>query len=179
MRFPDIPLRARPVLVGLAFAGLLAVLAVGPVLGAIEAEGQITAARERLARAREAAARPPQRAPLAGLDTDALLDGFRARLEALASERAAVIDAATVEPDPARPTLPRLQADLRGTTEGLYGLLHALESEAPLVAVEEADLSVLRAADAETARPTVMRARLTARGVLLPSKKPDAPGRTP
>lgn len=175
MRLPPLPPALRAPLLGLAALGLVGVLAAGPVSGAIEAQQQIAASRERLARARIAAARPPQQTPLVAEDVDALLTAFRTRLETLAAERAAVIDAATVEPDPAEPTLPRLRADLRGTAEGLYGLLHALETEAPLMVVEEADLGVARAADAETGRPTVMRARLTLRGLLPP--KPEAGGR--
>lgn len=175
MRLPPLPPTLRAPLLGFAALGLVGVLATGPVSGAIEAQQQITASRERLARAQAAALRPPQRAPLVAADADALLAAFRAHLETLAAERAAVIDAATVEPDPAEPTLPRLRADLRGTAEGLYGLLHALETEAPLMAVEEADLGVTRAADAETDRPTVMRARLTLRGLVTP--QPEAGGR--
>lgn len=175
MRLPPLPPALRAPLLGLAALGLVGVLAAGPVSGAIEAQQQIAASRERLARARIAAARPPQQTPLVAEDVDALLTAFRTRLETLAAERAAVIDAATVEPDPAEPTLPRLRADLRGTAEGLYGLLHALETEAPLMAVEVADLGVARAADAETGRPTVMHARLTLRGLVPP--KPEAGGR--
>lgn len=175
---PPLAPALRAPLLGIVALALIVALAVGPVSGAIEAQEQIAAARERLTRAQAAAIRPPQRAPLVAADAEALLAAFRTRLDALAAERAAVIDTATVEPDPAEPTLPRLRADLRGTAEGLYGLLHVLESEAPLIAVEEADLSLRRPADAETGRPTVMRARLTVRG-LVPLPKPEAGGRGP
>ncbi len=133
---------------------------------AVEAADQIAAARARLARMREAAARPPAPLPLAGPDANALLANFRARLEGLADGRAALVDGTEIELDPARPTLPRLRAILRGTAEGLHGLLHALESEAPLVAVEEAEIAVARPADAESGRPTLMQVALTARGVV-------------
>lgn len=164
---PDL-LPGRSLLVGLAGLALALGLglASGPVLEAVEAAGQIAAARERLARMRDAAARPPAPVPLAGPDADALLTRFRARLDGLAEGRAALVDGTEIELDPARPTLPRLRATLRGTAEGLHGLLHALESEAPLVAVEAAEIAVARAADAESGRPTLMQVALTARGVV-------------
>lgn len=167
VRRPDLSgLASRPRLVALAGLAVALGLASGPVLEAVETESQIAAARARLARMREAAARPPAPVPLAGPDANGLLARFRARLEGLAEGRAALIDGTEIELDPARPTLPRLRASLRGTAEGLHGLLHALESEAPLVAVEAAEIAVARAADAESGRPTLMRVALTARGVI-------------
>ena len=70
---------------------------------------------------------------------------------------------------------------LRGTAEGLHGLLAALETEAPLIVPEEAVLSVERPADPEISRATVMRLTLTVRGVLLPAPTTGrpAPGGTP
>lgn len=165
---PELPglLPGRPLLVGLAGLALALGLACGPVLEAVEAGGQITAAHERLARMRDAAARTPAPLPLAGPDANALLARFRTRLEGLAEGRAALVDGTEIEIDPAGPSLPRLRATLRGTAEGLHGLLHALESEAPLVAVEAAEIVVARAADAESGRPTLMQVALTARGMV-------------
>lgn len=175
---PDI-LPSRPVLVALGGLGLLLMLAVGPVSRAIDAQGEIAAARDRLARAQAASARPPQPAPLVAADADGLLAAFRARLDGLAGSRAVVIDATTLEPDPAQPTLPRLRAFLRGTAEGLHGLLHALETEAPLIAIEAADLDIARVADEEGGRPLVMRASLALRGVQLTPPPPETGGRAP
>lgn len=176
---PDL-LPNRPVLVALGGLGLLLALAVGPVSRAVEVQGDIATARDRLARAQAAAARPPQPAPLVAGDADALLVAFRARLEALAAGRAVVIDAAGLDPDPAQPTLPRLRTHLRGTAEGLHGLLHTLETEAPLLVAESAELDVARAADEEGGRPLLMRASLTLRGVQLPPPPAtDAGGRAP
>lgn len=175
--------RARPILFGVLglglILGLILGLAAGPVGAAFEAAAQIEAARERLARARAAAIRAPLPVPLSGADTEALLSAFRAHLEDLAGARAAVVERADLEPDPDRPTLPRLRASLRGTAEGLHGLLQALETEAPLVAIEEAELGIERAADAETGRPTVMRVSLSARGVLIPPAPPQVAGAVP
>lgn len=179
MRLATLPLPSRTVLIGIGALVLVLGIAAGPVLSAIEAQGQIAAARARLVQAQAAAARPPQPTPLFASDTDALLAAFRDRLDRLAAGRAVVIDATTVDSDPAQPTLPRLRVSLRGTTEGLYGLLHVLETEPPLLAVEDANLGVDRAADAESGRPGVMRASLTLRGVLLPSPPSDAGGRAP
>ncbi|WP_342150870.1 GspMb/PilO family protein [Methylorubrum sp. SB2] len=180
MKLPALDLLPnRPVLVALGGLGLLLALAVGPVSRAIDAQAEIAAARDRLARAQAASTRPPQPAPLTAPDADALLAAFRARLDGLAANRAVVIDAANYEPDPAQPTLPRLRAYLRGTAEGLHGLLHALETEAPLMAVEAADLDVARAADEDGGRPLVMRASLTVRGVQLPPPPPETGGRAP
>lgn len=175
-----LPLPTRPGLVGLGCFGLLLGLAVGPVSRAVEAEDQIATARDRLVRAQAAAARPPQPAPLFATDADALLAAFRGRLDGLVAGRAVVIDGSAVDPDPGQPTLPRLRAQLRGTAQDLHGLLHALETEAPLLAVEAADLDVARAADQEGGRPTIMRASLTLRGVLPPPAPPaDETGRAP
>ena len=184
MTRPPLPslsvLPIRPLLLGLGGIGLILGLAAGPVSGAIEAQGQIAAARDHLARAQAAAARPPLPAPLVAPDGDALLAAFRGRLEGLALGRAVVIDWAGLDPDPARPALPRLRTSLRGTADGLHGLLHALETEAPLLAVEEAELDIARAADEEGGRPLVMRASLTLRGVVVPpAPPPDAGGRAP
>lgn len=172
MRAPVLEGRARPILLGTLALGLILAAAAGPVGEAFDAAAQIEAGRERLVRARAAANRTPLPAPLSGADAEGLLAAFRARLDDLAGSRAAVVERADLEPDPDRPTLPRLRASLRGTAEGLYGLLHALETEAPLIAVEAAELGIERAADAETGRPTVMRVSLTARGVLLPPAPP-------
>lgn len=178
LSLPDV-LPGRPVLAALAGLGLLLGLAVGPVSRAIDAQSEIAAARDRLARAQAAAARPPQPAPLVAAEADGLTAAFRGRLETLAGSRAVVIDAAVLEPDPAQPTLPRLRAFLRGTAEGLHGLLHALETEAPLLAIEAAELDVDRAADEEGGRPLVMRASLTLRGVQAPPPPPETGGRAP
>ena len=72
---------------------------------------------------------------------------FRTRLDGLAAPQAVVIDWTGLEADPARPDLPRLRARLRGTAGGLHGLMHALETGTPLMAIEEADLDVERPAD--------------------------------
>ncbi|WP_156635443.1 hypothetical protein [Methylobacterium sp. Leaf123] len=167
---------ARPILFGAFAMGLILALVAGPVGEAVEAAAQIEVGRERLARARAASARPPMPIPLAGSSEEELLAVFRARLESLAGTRAAVVERADLEADPDRPTLPRLRASIRGTAEGLHGLLQALETEAAFIAFEEAELGIERAADRETGRPTVMRASLTARGVLIP---PPAPGAAP
>lgn len=167
---------ARPILFGALAVGLILALLAGPVGEAVEAAAQIEMGRERLARARAASSRPPLPIPLANSSEEELLAIFRARLESLAGTRAAVVERADLEADPDRPTLPRLRAAIRGTAEGLHGLLQALETEAPLIALEEAELGIERAADRETGRPTVMRASLTARGVLIP---PPAPGAAP
>lgn len=167
----------RTLLVRIGAIGLLLAVGAGPVLSALDAAGEIEAARTRLDRAREQASRPPVVPPLAAADGDALLAAFRTRLDALAATGAVVIDRTLLDPDPAKPTLPRLRAALRGTAEGLHGLVYALETGSPLVAVEEADLDVERPADAEIGRPTTMRLALTARGVL--TGKPSVPGRAP
>ncbi|KMO41132.1 hypothetical protein VQ02_06395 [Methylobacterium variabile] len=167
-----LPAGGRPLLLGLAGLGLALVLAVGPVLDAVGAADDIGHARDRLARAQAAAAMPPVPAPLTAADEAGLVAVFRARLETLAAERAARIDGAGLQPDPARPALPRLSASLLGTAEGLHGLLQALETEGPLAAAEEAELSVERPADPEIGRATVMRLNLTIRGVLLPRPSP-------
>jgi len=172
---------ARPVLVRLAAFGLLLAVGAGPVSLALDAAGEIDAARERLDKAREVAARPAAVPPLSAPDGGALAAAFRDRLDALAAGRAVVVDAAALEVDPARPDLPRLRATLRGTGAGLHGLMQALETGAPLMAVEEADLGLDRPADAEIGRPTVMRLALTVRGVIagkVPDKIPE-PRRTP
>ncbi|WP_407529129.1 GspMb/PilO family protein [Methylobacterium oryzisoli] len=167
-RVPD--LAGRPLLAGCAALGLVLAAAAGPLSSVLHASEEIEAARARLAAAREAVSRPRAAAPLAGPSADALLAALREHLDTLAAGRAAVIDAAEVAPDPDRPALPRLRASLRGTAEGLHGLVHALETGAPLIAVEEADLGILRPADAETGRPTVMRLAVTVRGVLTPAE---------
>lgn len=168
----------RPFLAGLAGLGLALALAVGPVLEAVEAQGSVAEARARLVRAQAAAARVPVPPPLVGADADALVAAFRARLEGLAAERAALLTEAEIQPDPARPALPRLRAAFRGTAEGLHGLVHALESEVPLMVIEEADLGVERPADPEIGRGTVMRLGLVVRGVVLPAK-PEAGSSSP
>lgn len=165
----------RPVLVALGGVGLLLALAVGPVSTALDAQSQIATARDRLARAQAAAARPPQPAPLVAADADALLAAFRGRLDTLAANRAVVIDFAGLDADPAQPVLVRLRAHLRGTAEGLHGLLHALETEAPRLAIEAAEFDVARAADEDGGRPLVMRAGLTVRGVLAPPPESGGP----
>lgn len=165
MRMPAIA--GRGPLLGLAGLALAALLAAGPVLDALAAADDIAAARDRLARAQAAAAAPPVPAPLGATDEAGLVLAFRARLDALAAERVVAVDGAGLQPDPARPTLPRLSASLRGTAEGLHGLVQALESESPLIVPEEAELTVERPADPEIGRATVMRLTLTVRGVLL------------
>jgi hypothetical protein len=167
---------ARPVLLRLAGAGLL-LAAAGPVFLAFEASGEIEAARDRLHRARDMAARPVAVPPLVAPDGGALVAAFRTRLDALAAGEAVVVDAAVIEADPARPDLPRLRGTLRGTASGLHGVMHALESGTPLMAIEEADLGIERPADSEIGRPTLMRLALTVRGVIA-GKAPE-PRRTP
>ncbi len=157
---------ARPVLVRLAALGLLLAVGAGPVSRALDASGEIDAARERLDRARAMAARPAAVPPLAAPDGGALVVAFRNRLDTLAASEAVVVDAAILEADPARPDLPRLRGTLRGTATGLHGLMRALETGVPLMAVEEADLGIDRPADAEIGRPTLMRLGLTVRGVI-------------
>lgn len=176
-----LPPAGRPLLLGLGAIGLALALATGPVLDALGAADDIAAARDRLARAQAAAAAAPVPAPLSAADETSLAVAFRARLDALAAGRSATVDGAGLQPDPARPTLPRLSASLRGTAEGLHGLLAALETEAPLIVPEEAVLSVERPADAEIGRATVMRLTLTVRGVLLPAPTTGrtGPGDTP
>lgn len=161
---PDLAL--RPLLVRLVGLGLLLALGAGAVSSSLDASARIDAARDRLDRARERASRPASVPPLVATDGQALLSAFRARLDALAADRAVVIDVTTLEPDPGRPDLPRLRGMLRGTAEGLHGLVHDLETGTPLVALEEADLGVERPADAEIGRPTLMRLSLLARGVV-------------
>lgn len=171
-----LPPTGRPLLLGLAGIGLALALAAGPVLDALGAADDIAAARDRLARAQAAAAAAPVPAPLSAADETSLAVAFRTRLDALAAGRSATVDGAGLQPDPARPTLPRLSASLRGTAEGLHGLLAALETEAPLIVPEEAVLSVERPADPEIGRATVMRLTLTVRGVLLPAPTTGRPG---
>ncbi|GEP03105.1 GspMb/PilO family protein [Methylobacterium oxalidis] len=156
---------------GLVLAGLLSA---GQVVGGLlDARAEIAEARARLGHLQAAAGRPPPAAPLSGGDEAALLGAFRARLDALASGRALVIDGARVEADPGSPTLPRLHAQMRGTAEALHGLLAALEAGPPLVVVEAAEIGIARPADAVEERPTALRLDLTARGAVLPAA--DAP----
>lgn len=164
-----LPLDGRALLLGLAGLSLAAAVATGPVLDALGAADDIAAARDRLARAHRAAAAPPVPAPLSAPDESSLVLAFQSRLAALAAGRVAVVDGTGISRDPARPTLPRLSASLRGTAEGLHGLLEALETEPPLIVPEEAELSIERPADPEIGRATVMRLTLTVRGVLLPA----------
>ena len=164
--WPDLAL--RPLLVRLAGFGLLLALGAGAVSSSLDASAEIDAARDRLDRARERASRPESVPPLVAADGEALLSAFRARLDALAADRAVVIDLTSLDANPGRPDLPRLRGMLRGTAEGLHGLVHALETGAPLIAVEEADLDIERPADGEIGRPTLMRLALVARGVVVP-----------
>jgi len=162
--------------------GALALLGLALVLGfwllaqatsdVLDARERIAEGRDLLGRTRAAAERPAVAAPLWAADESALLAAFRARLDGLMASRALLLDDARLDPDAARPTAPRLSATLRGTAEGLHGLLLALETQAPLMVVETADLAVARAADAETGRPTIMQLTLALRGAL--SKAPDA-----
>ncbi|MCJ2012628.1 hypothetical protein [Methylobacterium sp. J-076] len=174
-RLADLAL--RPLLVRLAGAGALLALMAGAVLSSLDASGAIEAARERLDRAQARAAQAPVAPPLVAADGDALLAAFRGRLDTLAADRAVIVDAATLEADPARPGVPRLRGTLRGTAEGLHGLAYALETGTPPVAVEEADLGIERPADSEIGRPLLMRMVVTARGVVVPPA--PAPRRTP
>ncbi|MCF4125472.1 GspMb/PilO family protein [Methylobacterium sp. SyP6R] len=164
-----LPAAGRPLLLGLAGLGLAAALGTGPVLDALAAQDDIAMARDRLARAQAAALAPPAPAPLSAADEAGLVAAFQSRLTALAAERSVAFDGAGIQPDLSRPTLPRLSASLRGTAEGLHGLLDALETGIPLVVLEEAEISVERPADPEIGRATVLRLTLTARGVLPPA----------
>ncbi len=165
-RLPNLAL--RPLLVRLAGCGLLLALGAGAVSSSLDASSAIETARDRLDRARERASRPDPIPPLVAADGEVLLAAFRARLDALAADRAVLIGAAALDPDPGHPDLPRLRAMLRGTAEGLHGLVFALETGAPFVALEEADLGIERPADAELGRPTLMRLTLVTRGVVAP-----------
>lgn len=156
----------RPLLVRLAALILLVAAAALPLSAALDASAAIDAARDRLDRAYALVGRLPVTPPLVAADGDALLAAFRGRLDVLAAGRAIVIDAATLEPDPARPEVPRLRGLLRGTSAGLHALLHALDSESPRLAVAEADLSIARPADDEIGRPTILHLVVTARGVI-------------
>ncbi|WP_267359960.1 hypothetical protein [Methylobacterium sp. GC_Met_3] len=173
MRIRD--LATRPFLVRFAALGLVVAAAAAPLSALRDASHAIEAARDRLHRARALAQRQRARPPLVAADGDTLLAAFRGRLDALAAERAIVIDGAVLEPDPARPDLPRLRGLLRGTSAGLHGLLHALDTEAPRVVVEDADLSVVRPADAEIGHPTILHLAVTARGVIAPLRAGTRP----
>ncbi len=166
---PALPLAGRPLLLGLAGLALAAALGIGPVRDALGAQDDIALARDRLARAQAAVAAPPSAPPLSAPDEAGLVAAFRARLDGLAAGRTATVDGTGLQPDPARPTLPRLTASLRGSAEGLHGLLQALETGSPLIVPEEAELAIERPADPEIGRATVMRLNLTVRGVLLPA----------
>ena len=179
----DLPtlLRGRTgavLLLGIAiFAGCwLLGQATGAVLDARE---QIAESRALLGRTRAAAQRPPLPAPLWATDEAALLAAFRARLAQLTGERAILVDESRLDPDPDRPTTPRLSATLRGTAEGLHGFLLALETQAPLALVETASLGVHRPADAEAGWPTVMQLSLSLRGALAAAPAGDTPGQAP
>lgn len=174
IRLPDMAL--RPLLVRLAGFGALLALGAGAVSASLDASAEIAVARDRLDRAQARAARPDAVPPLTGADGETLLAAFRTRLDALAADRAVVIDTTGLDPDPSRPDLPRLHGSLHGTAEGLHGFVQALETGTPLVVLEQADLGIDRPADAEIGRPTIMRLVLTARGVVLP---PPAPRRSP
>lgn len=168
---PVVPVAGRPLLLGLAGLALVAAIGTGPVSDALSAQDDIAMARDRLTRAQAAALAPPSPAPLSAADEAGLVVAFQSRLSALAAERTVAVDGAGIQPDPSRPTLPRLSASLRGTAEGLHGLLDALETGAPLVVLEEAAISVERPADPEIGRATVLRLTLTTRGVLAPAPK--------
>ena len=172
-RIPDIAY--RPLLVRLAAILVLAAIAATPLSAALDAARAIDAARDRLDRVRALAARPPVIPPLVAADGDKLQAAFRGRLDTLAAEGAVIIDATTIEADPARPDLPRLHAQLRGTAAGLHGLLYALDSGTPRLAVEEADLAIERLADAKIGRPTILRLTVTARGVIAAARDGRVP----
>ncbi|MEA1832128.1 hypothetical protein U8607_08530 [Methylobacterium durans] len=157
-----------------AAAGLLAGLSLAghAVSALLETRSEISDARARLGRLQAASARPAPAAPLSAGDEAALLGAFRARLDALAGGRAVVLDGARIEPDAGSPTMPRLHAEMRGTAEGLYGLLRDLETGAPPLVVETAEIGVLRPAEPAEERPTVLRLGLAARGALLPAEAP-------
>lgn len=163
---------SRPWLVRFALLGVLLAAGAGPLFATLDASGEIDTARLRLDRALEQAARAPAIPPLSAKEGADLLTAFRSRLDALATAQAVVIDRVAIEPDPERPDLPRLQAGLRGTAEALHGLMHALETGTPLLAIEAADLDVERPADPEIRRPTIMRLAFTVRGVLTPPAGP-------
>lgn len=148
---------------GLATGLWLAGQAVG---GVLETREQIAESRALLGRVKAAAHRPALPAPLWAADEAALLTAFRARLEGLVASGALLLDETRLDRDAERRTAPRLGATLRGTAEGLQGLLLALETQAPLAVIETADLTVARLADPETGRPTVMRLSLGLRGAL-------------
>ncbi len=142
------------------------------MLDALAAQDDIAMARDRLARAQAAALAPPAPGALERCGR-----GRPRRRLPVPPHRAGGgaerrIRRAGIQPDLSRPTLPRLSASLRGTAEGLHGLLDALETGIPLVVLEEAEISVERPADPEIGRATVLRLTLTARGVLPPARPP-------
>jgi hypothetical protein len=136
---------------------------------ALDTEADISRTRNLLARTK-AGLQPRMNIPLWATDEASLLAAFRARIATLTVGRAVLVNNVHLVPDPARPLAPILAASLRGTTQGLQGLLLDLETQPPFIVVETADLSLLKAADAEEDRPTILGASLTARGFLAPTK---------
>lgn len=141
----------------------------------VEARDHIAEGRALLGRTRAAANRPPLPAPFWGPDEAALLSAFRDRLDGLVAGRAVLLDESRLDSDPDRPAAPRLIATLRGTAEGLHGLLLALETQGPLAVIETAQLTAPRAADAETGRPTLMHLSLSLRGALVAPPPGEVP----
>ncbi|MDR7038617.1 hypothetical protein J2X36_003387 [Methylobacterium sp. BE186] len=151
--------------------GLLSLAGQG-LAGLIDARAEVSAARAHLGRLQAASLRPAPGAPLSATDEAGLLAAFRGRLDALASGRAVVVDGLRVGPDAGSPTMPLLHAEMRGTAEGLHGLLRDLETGPPVVVVETAEIGVARSAEEAGEHPAILRLGLAARGVLLPAEGP-------
>ncbi|MGY2050991.1 hypothetical protein [Methylobacterium sp. JK268] len=171
-----LPRRVRAALLALAALAAAGGLGAAALLPLVDTAAEIDQARTLLGRVVEAGERAGPPAPLWAADPASLQAAFRSRLDGLAAGRTVLLDDVRLDFDPRRPTLPVMTAMLRGTTEGLRGLLLALETQAPLVVVESAELALLSPADAAAARPTVLRLTLAARGVLVPAAPgPGAP----
>ncbi len=164
-----------PAFLALGALAVLGLAVAGPVADIGELGDGIAEARERLARTRAAAARPVPSTPFAGGDAEAVSAAFRARIEAALAGRAVILEGVTVIADLDQARLPVLSAALRGTAEGLHGVLSDLDAGIPRVAAETADISVASPADADEERPTVLRLSLAVRGLLAPADAPPRP----
>ncbi|KQU05706.1 hypothetical protein ASG60_03375 [Methylobacterium sp. Leaf469] len=164
-----------PVLLALGALAVLGLAVAGPVSEIRELGNGIAEARDRLARTRAAAARPVPSTPFSGVDADAVSAAFRARIETAIAGRAVILEDVTVVPDPDQVRLPLLNAALRGTAEGLHGVLAELDGGLPRVRTETAEIAVASPADADEERPTLLRLSLTVRGLLAPADAPPRP----